>query len=62
MFDVFITSSVKKSAKKLPDEVKKEVVKLCESHISQYPFDADKLQKPLDVPFGNRKNIKSVDC
>lgn len=48
MFDVFITSSAKKSAKRLPEDVKKEVMKLCEFHISQHPFDADKLQKPLD--------------
>ncbi|MBU3925365.1 type II toxin-antitoxin system RelE/ParE family toxin [Patescibacteria group bacterium] len=48
MFDVFITSSAKKSAKRLPEEVKKEVVKLCETHISLHPFDADKLQSPLD--------------
>ncbi len=48
MFDIFITSSARKSAKRLPEEVKKEVVKLCQEHISKYPFDADKLQKPLD--------------
>ncbi len=48
MFDVFITSSAKKSAKRLPEDVKKEIVKLCESHISKYPFGADKLQSPLE--------------
>ena len=48
MFDVFITSSAKKAVKKLPKEVRKEIVKLCEVHISKYPFDAEKLQRPLD--------------
>ena len=40
MFQVFITSSAKKVAKKLPKDVKIEIVK--------HPFDAEKLQKPLD--------------
>lgn len=43
MFDIFITSSTKKAAKKLPKEVRKEIVKLCESYISKHPFDAEKL-------------------
>ncbi|MFZ2970839.1 MAG: type II toxin-antitoxin system RelE/ParE family toxin [Minisyncoccia bacterium] len=47
MFDVFITSSGRRSAKKLPEDVKREVVGLCESHLSRHPFDSDKLQKPL---------------
>ncbi|MFH1564845.1 MAG: hypothetical protein ABIC82_03270 [bacterium] len=42
MFKVFITSSAKKSAKKLPREVKEEVVKLCENYIASCPFDAEK--------------------
>ena len=48
MFDIFITSSAKKAAKKLPKEVKKEIIKLCADYISKHPFDAEKLQKPLD--------------
>jgi len=48
MFDVFITSSAKKAVKKLPKEVKKEIVELCKNYISKHPFDAEKLQRPLD--------------
>ena len=48
MFEIFITSSAKKAAKKLPKEARAEVVRLCEDYISKYPFDAEKLQKPID--------------
>lgn len=46
-FKIFITSSAKKAAKKLPQEVKKEAVKFCLEYIAKHPFDAEKLQKPL---------------
>jgi len=48
MFKVAITSSARKAAKKLPEEVRKEVVRFCEDYISKDPFDSEKLQKPLD--------------
>ena len=48
MFQVFITSSAKKAAKKLPKDVRIEIVSLCEDYIIKHPFDAEKLQKPLD--------------
>lgn len=48
MYDIFITSSARKSAKKLPSDVRLEVVILCERYIAKHPFDAEKLQKPLD--------------
>ena len=34
--------------KRLPKEVKGEVVKFCEDYIARHPFDAEKLQKPLN--------------
>lgn len=47
MFKVFITSSARKSAKKLPIETREEAVKLCENYIANHPFDAEKLHGPL---------------
>ena len=47
-FSVFITSSAKKSAKKLPLSVREEVVRLTREIISRNPYDAERLQKPLD--------------
>lgn len=47
MFKIFITSSARKSAKKLPREIREEAVKLCENYIANYPFDAEKLHGPL---------------
>ncbi len=47
-FNVFITSIAKRSAKKLPKEIKKEVIKFCNDYIAKYPFDSEKLQKPLN--------------
>jgi mRNA-degrading endonuclease RelE of RelBE toxin-antitoxin system len=48
MFEIFIASSAKKAAKKLSEEARVEAVRLCEDYISKYPFDAEKLQKPID--------------
>lgn len=47
-FNIFITSIAKRSVKKLPKEIKKEIVKLCNDYIAKYPFDSEKLQKPLN--------------
>ena len=47
-FKIFITSSAKRAVKKLPEDVKKEIIKLCEKYIAKYPFDTEKLQKPLN--------------
>ncbi len=47
MFKIFITSSAKRSAKKLPKEVRIEIVKFCEEFIAKHPFDCEKLQSPL---------------
>ncbi len=47
MFKIFITSSAKRSAKKLPVEVKREIIKLSEEFIAKNPFDSEKLQSPL---------------
>jgi len=47
-FEIFITPSAKRAVKKLPQEVKKEIVALCEGFIAKHSFDAEKLQKPLD--------------
>ncbi|MBU0620011.1 type II toxin-antitoxin system RelE/ParE family toxin [Patescibacteria group bacterium] len=47
MFQVFITSSAKKHAKRLPREVREEAVMLCENYIAKHPFDSEKLQRPL---------------
>ncbi len=48
MFEIFITSSAKKAAKKLSKEAREEAVRLCEDYISKYPFDAEKLHKPIE--------------
>ncbi len=47
-FSVYITSSAKKSAKKLPVLVRHEVVRLACEIIARNPYDAERLQKPLD--------------
>ena len=48
MFEVYITSLARKAIKKLPKTVKEEIVKICEEQLSDNPFNAFKLQKPLD--------------
>ena len=48
VFEIFITPSAKRAVKKLPREVKEEIVMLCEEFIAKHPFDAEKLQKPLN--------------
>lgn len=48
MYDIYITSSAMRSAKKLSSDVRVEIVILCERFIAKNPFDAEKLQKPLD--------------
>ena len=48
MFKVFITNLAKKEAKKLPKEVKIEIIDLCENYIAKNPFDAKTLKRPLD--------------
>ena len=45
-FRIFITPSGRRSAKRLPREVREEVVKLC-NYIGQYPFEAERLHGPL---------------
>ena len=47
-FEIFITSSAKRAIKKLPYNIKEEVVTLCEDYIAKHPFDSEKLRKPLD--------------
>jgi len=47
-FSVYITRSAKKSAKKLPLLVRHEVVRLSREIIAKNPYDAERLQKPLD--------------
>ena len=47
-FEIFITSSARRAIKKLPYNIKEEVVTLCEDYIAKYPFDSEKLRKPLD--------------
>jgi mRNA-degrading endonuclease RelE of RelBE toxin-antitoxin system len=47
-FSVYITSSAKKAAKKLPLSVREEIVRLSGEVISRNPYDAERLQKPLD--------------
>jgi len=48
MFKIFITNLAKKEAKKLPKDVKEEIIDLCENCIAKNPFDSEKLKKPLD--------------
>lgn len=48
MYDIFITSSARKSVKKLSDDVRLEIVMLCEGYIAKHPFDTEKLKKPLN--------------
>lgn len=59
-FKVFITSSAKRAVKKLPRDVKVEIVALCEKHISKHPFDAEKLQKPLDECYSFHFRMNNV--
>jgi len=44
MFKIFITSSAKRSAKKLPQEVKEEVIKFCNNYIAKHPFDSETIR------------------
>ena len=48
MYKIFITSSARRAAKKLPLDIRKEVIFLCKKTIAKHPFDSEKLQKPLD--------------
>ena len=47
-FSIYITSSARKSAKKLPVLVRNEIVRLSNEIIAQNPYDVERLQKPLD--------------
>ncbi len=47
-FIVYITPSAKRIAKKLPFTVRQEVVRLSQEVIARNPYDAERLQKPLD--------------
>ena len=47
-FSVYITTSAKKSAKKLPVSVRQEVVRFSREIIAINPYDAEQLRKPLD--------------
>ncbi len=47
-FAVYITPTAKRAAKKLPLLVRHEVVRLAREIIARNPYDAERLQKPLD--------------
>ncbi|MFZ2303727.1 MAG: type II toxin-antitoxin system RelE/ParE family toxin [Minisyncoccia bacterium] len=47
-FSVYITPSAKKAAKKLSVSVRHEIVRLSCEIIAKNPYDAERLQKPLD--------------
>lgn len=45
---MYITSSAKKAAKRLPLSVRYEIIRLSHEIIAKNPYDAERLQKPLD--------------
>lgn len=47
-FAVHVTPSAKRAAKKLPLLVRHEIVRLAKEIIARNPYDAERLQKPLD--------------
>ena len=59
-FQVFITASARRYAKKLPKEARKEAVNLCEEYITKHPFDSEKLQAPLNECRSLHFKINSV--
>ncbi len=46
-FTVYITSSAKKNAKRLPPKLRAEVIGYCENFIALHPFESEKLGPPL---------------
>ncbi|MCI0533084.1 type II toxin-antitoxin system RelE/ParE family toxin [bacterium] len=46
-FSVYIASSARKAVKKLPRNIREEIVQLSREIIARNPYDAEKLQKPL---------------
>ena len=59
-FAVHITPTAKRAAKKLPLSVRHEIVRLAQEIIARNPYDAERLQKPLDECYSFHFRMNTV--